>query len=103
MFSVEIRVNTELVCYAFGRRLQSPLDPDERREYRVEFYNPDTGHTYTVELEHKPADGLLALVHAALGRVLEQRRDGAAPQRGAKRKAVAQTESKRTQKGVRKR
>ena len=79
MFSVEIRVNTELVCYAYGRRLQSPLDPDERREYRVEFYKPDSGHTYTVELEHKPADGLLALVHAALGKIVEQRRDEAKP------------------------
>ena len=70
MFSIEIRVNTQLIGHIYCRNVTpNDQDLDDINVYKYNYYKPETGEVYSGHVKHKRDDGIERLVQIILNNI----------------------------------
>jgi len=70
MFSVEIRVNTQLIGHIYCRNVtSSKQDLDDINVYKYNYYKPETGEVYSGHVKHDKKNSIERLVQIILNNI----------------------------------
>lgn len=70
MFSVEIKVNSQLVGHIYCRNVGSvSTDLEDKCEYKYRYYEPESGDLFKGDVIHRRPDGIRNLVNKIINDV----------------------------------